>query len=241
LESARYAVNIYIEDYDMALRSTGGDGYITLGNSNFPNNSAAKSISFWYSTSAYTGTYGFFNIVSIGSSVATQIGTRSGRLIAWRWGGTSLADSLLTPTVDVTHHCVYTYDGVNSSKIYVDGSLANSASNAETAGAIDSVQFFGNQWLENGVVTLDDFRMYNRALSLEEVETIYSCMGLDDLWYGLVSRWQMKEQSPGTNPAAATDIKDSTISHNHGISFSNSGTDYTYQESEIRYTRKMIR
>jgi hypothetical protein len=66
-------------------------------------------------------------------------------------------------------------------------------------------------------------------------------MGLDDLWYGLVARWQMKEQTPGTNPAAASGIKDSTMSHNHGIAFSNSATDYTYQDSEIRYTRKMIR
>lgn len=228
----------------MALRSTGGNGYINLGYANFPNGNAAKSVSFWFNVPSYGATYGFFNILAIGAIpnlVGVQIGTRNSNLLVWRLGGTTIVDSGFAPTVNITHHCAYTYDGINSSKVYVDGSLSNSVTYAEDSGVFDLCQFFGNEWGENGVVTLDDFRVYDRELSLAEVQTIYSCMGLDDLWYGLVARWQLNEQTLGTNPAAATVIKDSTMSGNNGISFSNSGTDYTYQESEIRYTRKMIR
>jgi hypothetical protein len=230
----------------MALQSTGANGYITLGYNNFPNNSAAKSISFWYTVTTYNLVFGFFNVLGgTPMSVGVQIGSRGSPeanpyILAWRLGGTIIVNSNLAPAVGAMHHCVYTYDGVNVSKIYVDGALANSATAVEAAGAINSVQFFGNQWNENGNVTLDDFRMYNRAISLGEVETIFSCRGLDDIYYGLVSRWRLTGQTTGTHPEVASAIRDTTISGNDGISFSNAGTDYTYQESRIRFHRKHL-
>jgi len=226
----------------MALK--GNYGFIRLGYNNIPNNGATKSFSFWYTVTTYSVTLAYFNIISLASSTSTQIGSRTpaNRLIAWRFGGTTIVDSLVAPATGVMHHCAYTYDGVDASKIYVDGALANSATNAESAGVIDAVQFFGNQYGEFGTSTMDDFRVYNRELSLGEIQTIYNCRGFDDIYYGLISRWRLNEQATDTILVSAPIIKDSTLSDNTGISIDGLGstTDYTYAESKIRYHRKFL-
>jgi hypothetical protein len=82
-----------------------------------------------------------------------------------------------TPTIDdIWHHIVYTKDGINHA-IYVDGSLDHSfTSNADISQV--NPMFIGRRWNRsnspywfNG--TIDDVRIYDRALSAAEVWRLY--------------------------------------------------------------------
>ncbi len=79
------------------------------------------------------------------------------------------------------HHYVYTYDDVaNAQRLYIDGVLAQSGSNATSIGwtGLGSNTFIGTHG--NGSTayrmfgSLDDVRVYNRALSAPEVAALYT-------------------------------------------------------------------
>ena len=87
--------------------------------------------------------------------------------------------SASAPSLNTWHHYTGTYDGANM-KIYVDGVLSNTV--AQT-GAIDTSNvglIFGSSRLASpcgtGVLTgsIDDVRIYNRALSANEVKQLYN-------------------------------------------------------------------
>ena len=64
----------------------------------------------------------------------------------------------------------------NKYSIYVDGSLSKSGTNTHSYSANDSI-WIGNHgaWNEGGFVGLiDDVRIYDRALSAEEVQALYN-------------------------------------------------------------------
>lgn len=55
---------------------------------------------------------------------------------------------------------------------------------------------------------LDDIRVYTRALSLAELQTIFQLRGVDQIVNGLLWRWRMDELSPGTAATIAGSIID---------------------------------
>lgn len=55
--------------------------------------------------------------------------------------------------------------------------------------------------------TIQDLRVYNRALSQAEIETIFAAEGHDGILHGLIGRWTFTEKSPGS---AASTFVDST-------------------------------
>jgi hypothetical protein len=55
---------------------------------------------------------------------------------------------------------------------------------------------------------LDDIRVYTRALSLAELQTIYTLVGQDNIVNDLLWRWRMNELSPGTAATIANSIID---------------------------------
>lgn len=54
----------------------------------------------------------------------------------------------------------------------------------------------GYSWVLTG--DLADVRAYNRALLVDEIATIYTCRGNDNIVYGLAGRWPLNEKPPGT-------------------------------------------
>lgn len=108
------------------------------------------------------------------------------------------------------HHVGGTYDG-STIKVWVDGvalisqaasgsinlgnHLVNIAQNAQQA----------SRWFDG---LIDDARVYNRALSDAEMETVFATKGLDGIVDGIVSRWTMNEQAPAVAAVAAGSVKD---------------------------------
>ncbi|MFL5304581.1 MAG: beta strand repeat-containing protein [Polyangia bacterium] len=150
-----------------AITLDGTSGYVTLGTTNLPANNAAQSISLWYKGTPNGGNQ---NMVSMsdGSSSAVQLGFRGSTLIAWTWGGGTLIST--TATNDSNwHHAVYTYDGTTD-RIYVDGSLAASGTSTHQTGAVTAA-YLGTYNASGELFggSLDDVRIYNRAVSAAEV------------------------------------------------------------------------
>ena len=150
-----------------AITLDGTSGYVTLGTTNLPANNAAQSISLWYKGTPNGGNQNMISM-SNGSSSAVQLGFRGSTLIAWSWGGGTLIST--TATNDSNwHHAVYTYDGTTD-RIYVDGALAASGTSTHQTAAVTAA-YLGtyNAGGELFAGSLDDVRVYNRAISATEV------------------------------------------------------------------------
>ena len=122
----------------------------------------------------------------------------------------------IVPTANVWFHLVGTYDSAaagNNFIIYRDGVLANSARYTDTVlttatglsiASLNSSRYF------KGI--LADCRVYNRALSANEIKTIYASQGHDGIHYGLVGRWILDEgfdtQLAISGSSLATDSSD---------------------------------
>lgn len=106
-----------------------------------------------------------------------------------------------------------TYDGANK-RFYLDGVLEDTA--AETGNVVSSAKatniagmlVAGN--IESEInARVGDVRLYDRALSAAEIETMWTLRGLDGLVHGLLHRWQLREWVPGGTAGGAGTAKDS--------------------------------
>jgi hypothetical protein len=140
---------------------------------------------------------------------------------------------------NVLRHVVGVYNPLLAEpiRIYIDG--VEDGVSVPFAGTIDltnspvrigsNVQVAGRSW--DGIV--DDVRIYDRALSPAEVQTIYATDGSDGIVNGLKLRTDFREASPGT---VATDVKDRGPD-DHAITEVNSPV---YAESALRGVRRAI-
>ncbi|RYD66045.1 MAG: LamG domain-containing protein [Verrucomicrobiaceae bacterium] len=110
-----------------------------------------------------------------------------------------------------THVCG-TYDG-STMLIYQDGQLVGSLARSGTITSSTGVFSFGADY--NGSAaseylqgSLEDIRIYNRALSQGEVETIVTCRGTGLIRNGLILNLQLDEQRSGATLAASATIYD---------------------------------
>jgi len=115
-------------------------------------------------------------------------------------------------------HIVTIDDFLNDrQRVYVDGVEVYNAAAAFT-GPATSATVVGNASMpgEDSAVppsvfgNFHDARLYNRALSAAEVQTIYNSLGTDDIVFGLQARWELSEFPSGGTASAAT-IKDSSV------------------------------
>ena len=172
------------------------------------------------STVAYNRT-GTDHTVSIWVRVDSSTGTRRpfGNTGAWemRAAGTTLTSDLLqsgtlgtaTLTTGVYHHLAIVQDVTNTDRFfYVDGVLVDSVLAATFTGAQNGVMNIGvapggagQGW--NGA--LDDLRIYNRILPLDEIQTIHACRGQDGILDSLEHHWPMNEGAEGTTTTGLID------------------------------------
>jgi hypothetical protein len=109
------------------------------------------------------------------------------------------------------YHMGFVYDGSNVT-LYRDGSQNGSSGqsgNVDTNASVE-VRIADNPGLNrkefDGII--EDVRIYNRALSAAEVQTIYAARGRDDIIYGLLHRWLLNEGYPGQLASGSGFIKD---------------------------------
>jgi hypothetical protein len=129
---------------------------------------------------------------------------------------TSAAGEIVVGNVyHVAVSCVY---GANLTvKFYKNGVLVSTQTPAGTAGSTSDTNS------QNGAIGsnddgasqffpgyIEDTRVYGRALSDDEIATIYACEGRDGIWVSLQSRHNLNEQSRGTTAPAGATVKDLT-------------------------------
>jgi hypothetical protein len=189
-------------------------------------NSAAFALS--SPIASMLGMYDGTNNASTVPTTAIQMGAgQSGTanaLDVWTWGGTVLVTTGGSPGVSSTGwlHAAYTCTAISGGSqthnIYINGALSATSTNSlQVAGTL--TQIFINSFPEvntggSGINTyqescnaqLDDIRLYNRQLSLQEIQTIYSLRGFrDGITYGLISRHSFNEGAVGTTVSNAID------------------------------------
>ena len=158
-----------------------GSSYIDLSTS--ASSFVSKSISFWFkydpsqqtNASGYCGIYqeatttsSPFNGIQVWSSYGNN-----GVLTVRTQGGNET--TIVTPNANQWYHLCVTYDIINGARIYLNGSL--------TATISDTTNLSGIQYLRIGANfsaatqyykgSLDQLRIFNKALSSSEVTTLY--------------------------------------------------------------------
>ncbi len=173
--------------YNQALQFLNTNTKISVASSETLNMSVTNAFTYsvWMKVTAFTPSAGSFNCL-ICHDVNQQFSMHSsGGLIAFRPGGT--VSQLLNygapvRTVDQWYHLVATYDGTTS-KLYINAVMAGNTSSMEsigTAGRNPTLtiggSFLGGIGL-NGVI--DEVRVYNRALSAQEVSALNQAANFD--------------------------------------------------------------
>ncbi len=155
-----------------ALKTNGSNQYVELGSPQLPSGKSPRSISLW----AKTG-----NIAS-GYRLAVAYGkaTNSGAMFIGQNGkdlyGGSYANDVVVKgfwEVGAWHHITLTYDGTTA-RLYADG--IELAATAKNWNLVLDKAYIGRQVndRENWNGEIDDVRIYNKALSVNEINAIYA-------------------------------------------------------------------
>jgi hypothetical protein len=153
-----------------AVTLDGSSGYVTLGTTNFPANNAPQTISLWFQGTPNAATnQNMLAMANSSTGSAIQLGFRGTSLVVWGWGGGALV-STTAPTDGAWHQVIYTYDGVTDS-LYLDGTAVSTSTTAVHQTGSPTNAYLGtyspNSEMWNG--SLDDVRVYNRALTTPEI------------------------------------------------------------------------
>ncbi len=163
---------------DPSAAAFNGTAYAHLATTptNMPAADAAETISVWVKFGS-TATTEDAVALGDGGSNGVKLGIlSSGTLAAWTWGAspTTLA-STAAPSDGAWHQVTFTYDGVSTNKLYLDGALKSTTAAAhQVAGTTvaDLGSYDGTHELMAAGGAIDDVRIYNRALTLTEVSAL---------------------------------------------------------------------
>ena len=171
--------------------------------------------------------YQYFLYVAANTGVAGGNVTVGGTLYNLE-GGSAISDG-------IWHSVVLTYDG-ETIRLYRDttevasnsnpsGNISQYATDAHIAGFTN---LSGSAYSFTGLI--DDMRIYNRALSVAEIQAIYRLRGSDNIVHGLVGRWMLNEKHDGATATVASSIIDISGQGNHGTPYNSP----VYRESVLR-------
>ena len=202
-----------------------GTAYVAVNANSLPADNVAKTISYWIKfpsapTSAAVvfqmdngnnGTYsGFHNLTGCSG---VSMGT-------WKWGGPFLVCTAI-PATNTWHHYVYTYD-TSTHRLYLNGNLITTGGGATQSTTPNEAYI--NTAGEHFSGLIDDVRVYNRALSGDEIKRLYKIgatlkigetISNDSLKKGLVGHWSFDGPTVISN-ANQTYAEDSSGQNNRG-------------------------
>jgi len=148
----------------------GSSSVVTLTVSRLPAANAAQSISAWINVSGLPASAS--SLVSLTSaSSAVKLGLGPTALSVQRNDGSALI-STAAPTTGTWHHVAYTWDGATN-RLYVDGAAVTPTATSHDSGAVTDA-FLGATSASAGFYngSLDEVRVYDRALTAQEVNTL---------------------------------------------------------------------
>ena len=112
-----------------------------------------------------------------GAANSVNFAYSGGVLLVQKWGGGTVVSSGISASSDVWYHVVYSVDGNNNNKIYVDGKLAATSTTATNTGQATICRLasfnaaFPSPYLSG---MLDDCRIFNRVLTPAEIWALYN-------------------------------------------------------------------
>lgn len=240
----------------MAINLDGANHFISIGNYAEINGASACTICGWFNLQGNTpptdpriieknsGTGGASasfalsvkdNTLEVKSILSTSITTNNNiisnntvSLTTWSW-------------------VAVTYDGSTHTLNWRDVAGQVETKTKALTGTIvslaDPAAIGGNPRTSSGTRIFDgdlaDIRVYNRALSSAELDTIYNARGTDGITNSLKSRWLLNELAPGVNvPSASGAVKDIGPSQINGTTTIFNATDPTYSTDILRFRRR---
>lgn len=237
----------------MALLLNGTSQYCNVPNTTSLNITGALSISIWMSSltttpvpylyqfsKPYDGETGLYGICTY-STANTLQGT-----IRWGTSKTSYSQAFVTNSNIYDgnwHHVCMTFDTVTLT-MYCDSIAGTSVTSGgasiisdvyhTTIGAYDPLNETGTGLNLYWPGKIDDIRLYKRSLSSNEISTIFSSRGNDSIYYGIISRWKLQEQSAGST--ASNTLVDMCANANHLTPFNNP----VYTDSILMHKKRLI-
>ena len=160
----------WVSGYDgIALEFDGSDDYVNIGNpSGWSSGTSARSMCGWARTDTIAGGWRWIAAYgSAGTSQAMFIGINGTDLYGGGYGDDVLQSNFWE--VDVWHHICLTYDGTTA-RLYADG--INVATETKDWNLVLSRAHIGrqvNDLVEFWDGTVDDVRIYNKALTQDEI------------------------------------------------------------------------
>ncbi len=171
-----------------------------------PSNFTNVSVSFWMRLGDLAGTHhiigchSYFEILMSGNQLINDLYQAS-------------SGNLISNTEFIKHiwyHIVCTRDSSNNAIIYVNAVQDNTSSINSLTPSTANLQI-GHRTGATGEYfagNLEDVRIYNRVITLAEVQTIYGCEGIDGIVDGLEHRWFFNEWSEFAVASGSGAVKD---------------------------------
>lgn len=164
-----------------ALSFDGEDDLVSIDSpTGLPNIDAEQTLSMWFKYSSLPPfKYAIITFRDTGGSAANQFSmNNSGTFLVSRWGGGEI-HSTSAPSANEWHHVCWTTEGHETTGIlYVDGAPADTDTTWQQSGTVGKIYFstYDGQGVfdEPFAGELDDVRVYDRALTAEQVAALYS-------------------------------------------------------------------
>lgn len=136
--------------------------------------------------------------------------------------------------VDTLYHIVCTWDRpADWVEVYVDGVLEDDSDDSASTAESGVITMFDRPGTNDPAdADLHDVRIYNRVLTLAEIQTIYAARGGDDIVHGMTSRWPMFEGPSGSTISGTGVIKDIGSAKNN-FSSASGAPDWVYDAALI--------
>jgi hypothetical protein len=163
--------------YSNALSFNGSTAYASVPDSNSLDLTTAGTVELWFKRN---GTNSWQSLIAKGNANSNPAHNYyiefnpSNSILYGVGNGSLMADGAALSVTDTAsfHHIAMTWDGTNV-RLYYDGTLQQTIAQTITptgnTSPLYSGQFGGNAYRFNG--TIDDIRIYNRALSQSEIQT----------------------------------------------------------------------
>lgn len=184
-------------------------------------------------TRSLVGIYGPATDVPLGAPVtALQIGTSlgTGDLAFWTWGGADMcttAAGVMTPFNNTWVFIAYTYDG-STHRGYLNGTQVCTGTTAQQPGIMNQVYINGYPGTTTSEVhnhAIDQYALYRRTLSANEIATMYAAQGTrHGIMDGAVCRYEFDELAQGANVAVVVDLS----GNGHTLTTFGAGTPMTF-------------
>ncbi|MEK7747427.1 MAG: LamG domain-containing protein, partial [Elusimicrobiota bacterium] len=181
-----------------------GSGNLSAAPSSLPLGASARSVEVWINPVSTQTTLGLVTWGAAGANTLMRLGMINGRMSTDMGGVSNIAGPVLS--TGVWQHAVFTYDG-SAARYYLNGVFVGShtyGAVATSAGALYVGAGEGATLRFRG--SIDELRILNRALTLDEVSNDYS---RGDPYYAAYSTsagnsWQfVLSTTPGSGPWVA--------------------------------------